>query len=50
MKTTLLVLVTIITLISFVYAYGGKTVNERSSGAKITAAGLIALGLIAVTY
>lgn len=46
MQITLIVLLTIITLISFVYAYGGQTVNERSSGAKITSAGLITLNIM----
>lgn len=49
MKLFLIVFITAITFIGLTFGFGGKNLNDRSNGAKVTAAGLLALGLIAAT-
>lgn len=41
------IIIIISTLFGFIFAFGGKTQMDRSNGAKVTAAGLIALAIIA---
>lgn len=36
----------LITSTGFCYAFGGKTMNDRSNGAKVTSAGLLALSIL----
>lgn len=38
--------ITLITVVGFVFAFGGKTMNDRSNGAKVTSAGLLALSIL----
>lgn len=46
----LTVFVLVVTLISFVYAYGAKTITEKNNGARVTAAGLLALAILATCW
>lgn len=36
----------LITFSGFCYTFGGKTMNDRSNGAKVTSAGLLALSIL----
>ena len=36
----------LITFAGFCYTFGGKTMNDRSNGAKVTSAGLLALSIL----
>lgn len=47
MIITIQVITLLSTLCGFCYAFGGKTQMNRSNGAKIMSAGLIALAVIA---
>lgn len=42
------IIIVALTLFSFIFAFGGKTQMDRSNGSKVTAAGLIALAILAV--
>lgn len=42
---TLFILITF-TGTGFCYAFGGKTMNDRSNGAKVTSAGMLALSIL----
>lgn len=39
-----------VTLIGFVYAFGAKTITEKNNGARVTAAGLLALAILATCW
>lgn len=45
--TSICTIIILSTFFGFCYAFVGKTQMDRSNGAKITAAGLIALAIIA---
>lgn len=47
MKTFLTATVAGVTLISWVFAFGGKNLGDRSNGARVTSAGLLALAILA---
>lgn len=40
------VTICLITIVGFIFAFGGKTMNDRSNGAKVTSAGLLALAIL----
>lgn len=41
------IIVVISTVFGFAFAFGGKTQMDRSNGSRVTAAGLIALAILA---
>ena len=47
MRVFLTAFVGLVTFISFVYAFGAKTITEKNNGARVTAAGLLALAILA---
>lgn len=49
MKTFLTAFIAISAFTGLTFGFGGKTINDRSNGVKVLAAGLVALGLIAAT-
>lgn len=49
-KASLTLFVLVVTVISFVYAYGAKTITEKNNGARVTAAGLLALAILATCW
>ena len=40
----------LVTFIGFVYAFGAKTITEKNNGARVTAAGLLALAILATCW
>ncbi len=46
MRVFLTVFVVIVTFFGFVAAFGAKTITEKNNGARVTAAGLLALGIL----
>ena len=47
MRVFLTAFVGLVTFISLVYAFGAKTITEKNNGARVTAAGLLALAILA---
>lgn len=45
-KAALTVFVLVVTVISFMFTYGAKTITERNNGARLTAAGVLALAIL----
>lgn len=46
MRTVLTVFVVVVTFYGFVATFGAKTITEKNNGARVTAAGLLALGIL----
>lgn len=47
MPAVLTVFVSIVTFVGFVYSFGGKTITDKNNGARVTAAGVLALAILA---
>lgn len=50
MLAVLTVFVGIVTFVGFVYAFGGKSITDRNNGARVTAAGVLALAILATCW
>ena len=46
-KASLTVFVLVVTVISFLFTFGAKTITEKNNWARVTAAGVLALAILA---
>lgn len=49
-KASLTVFILVVTVISFLFAFGAKTITEKNNGARVTAAGVLALAILAACW